>query len=53
MNESNSEKLRDATWGELCREYGWVCKVCGTAPQLGERFEDNLCDDCRLQLKNE
>ena len=53
VTESNSEKLKAGNWVDLCREYGWVCKLCGTAPQLGKRFADNLCDDCKLQLKNE
>lgn len=53
MTESKSEKLKDATWVELCRQFGWVCKLCGVVPQIGKRFEDNLCDDCRLQVKNE
>jgi len=48
-----SEKIREATWADLCRRNGWVCKVCGAVPELGKRFDGDLCDDCRLQLKNE
>jgi len=45
---SESEKLKESTWKELCRQYGWLCKMCGAVPELGKQFEDNLCDNCKL-----
>ena len=53
MSASNPDKISVAAWANLCRESGWVCKVCGAVPELGKRFDAELCDDCRLQLKNE
>jgi hypothetical protein len=53
VSASNPEKISEATWANLCREWRWVCKVFGAVPELGKRFDADLCDDCRLQLKNE
>jgi len=27
--------------------------VCGSVPERGQRFTDNLCDDCRKIVRNE
>jgi hypothetical protein len=49
----DTQRRKDDAWAKLCRENGWVCKLCGSFPEVGKRFEDELCEDCRLQIRNE
>jgi len=53
VSASNPEKITETACAKLCRERGWVCKVCGAVPALGKQFDADLCDDCTFQLKNE
>jgi hypothetical protein len=50
-NETEHDKER--VWADLCRESGWVCRICGAVPEPGQQFQDSLCDDCRKMVKNE
>jgi hypothetical protein len=49
----SSEHDKYRVWTELCRETGWVCRICGEIPDFGQEFEGNLCDECRARLRNE
>jgi hypothetical protein len=49
----DAEREKDKAWTNLCRESGWVCRICGAVPQRGQQFTDNLCDDCRKIARNE
>ena len=53
MTLSADNNERDKAWVNLCQQSGWVCKICGAVPNVGQRFEDDLCDDCKLRVKNE
>ena len=53
VNTDDPERKKDAAWANLCRAEGWVCRVCGSVPERGQRFMDNLCDDCRKIVRNE
>jgi len=52
-DSDHTQRLKEEAWKKLCRESGWVCKVCGATPEVGEEFEGELCEDCRLQIRNE
>lgn len=47
-----SEAERQLAWEKLCDENDWHCRICGALPELGQQFDNNLCDDCRFSLKN-
>ena len=47
-----SESARQLAWRELCVENGWSCRICGALPELGQQFENNLCEDCKISLRN-
>jgi hypothetical protein len=51
MSTENPDLRKAAVWQNLC-ENGWACRIYGAIPDLGTRFEKNLCDDCRLTLHN-
>jgi len=53
VSTDDSERKKDEAWANLCRAEGWVCRVCGSVPERGQRFDDNLCDDCRKIVRNE
>ena len=53
MTTQGDERRKDAAWESLCQENGWCCRVCGATPELGKQFENSLCEDCRLSMKNE
>jgi hypothetical protein len=53
VNTERSMDNSDPVWAEMCRAEGWLCKLCGAVPEYAKRFERELCDDCKLQLKNE
>jgi hypothetical protein len=53
VSTDDSERKKDEAWANLCRAEGWVCRVCGSVPERGQRFTDNLCDDCRKIVRNE
>ena len=53
VNTKTPESDSDRIWAATCLAEGWVCKLCGAVPECGKRFDDDLCDDCRLRLKNE
>jgi hypothetical protein len=53
MTKEGEERRKDAAWESLCQENGWCCRVCGATPELGKQFENRLCEDCRLSMKNE
>jgi hypothetical protein len=44
MSTDDSESEKDKAWANVCRAEGWVCRVCGSVPERGQRFQDNLCD---------
>jgi len=43
---------KQVAWEKLCEEKGWSCRICGALPDLGQQFENNLCEDCKLSLGN-
>ena len=49
----DAEREKDNVWTNLCRESGWVCRICGAVPEHGQQFTDDLCDDCRKIARNE
>lgn len=49
----DAEREKDEVWTNLCRESGWVCRICEAVPERGQQFADNLCDDCRKIARNE
>jgi hypothetical protein len=49
----DAEREKDRVWANLCRESAWVCRICGAVPERGQRFTDDLCDDCRKIARNE
>lgn len=53
VNTDDSERKKDEAWVNLCRAEGWACRVCGSIPERGQRFPDDLCDDCRKIVRNE
>ena len=53
MSAGDSERDKRTAWENLCLESGWVCKLCGAIPDIGKRFDGDLCDDCKLSVKNE
>ena len=53
MGDEDPEDRKEAAWITLCHAEGWVCRVCGFVPERGQRFADNLCDDCRKIVRNE
>lgn len=53
MTTEEEERRKATAWEGLCRENGWCCRLCGALPELGKQFEDTLCEDCRLSVKNE
>jgi hypothetical protein len=53
VNASSADRDRETAWADLCRQRGWVCEICGAVPELGKKFEDDICDECRLRLKIE
>ncbi len=52
MNTADPERRKDIAWENLCLEKGWGCRICGVIPEVGMQFKDNLCEDCRLSLRN-
>jgi hypothetical protein len=53
VSAEDSERKKDVAWEHLCQENGWACRICGTIPERGKQFENGLCEDCRLSIKNE
>jgi hypothetical protein len=53
VSTDDFERKKDAAWANLCRAEGWVCRVCGSVPERGQRFTHDLCDDCRKIVRNE
>lgn len=53
MTTEDEKRRKAAAWEGLCRENDWCCRFCGALAELGEQFEDALCEDCRLSVKNE
>jgi len=53
MSIHDTERLMDEAWAKLCQENGWTCKFCGAVPQRGQRFDNGVCDDCRLIVRSE
>jgi hypothetical protein len=53
MGDEDAESRKDEAWATLCQAEGWACRVCGCVPERGQRFADNLCDDCRKIVRNE
>jgi hypothetical protein len=51
--ENLIERNKHLAWEKLCLECGWACRLCGAIPKRGEQFENKLCEDCRLSIKNE
>jgi hypothetical protein len=49
----DAEREKDRIWANLCRESGWLCRICGAVPEHGQQFTDDLCDDCRKIARNE
>ena len=49
----DAERQKDKAWANLCRESGWVCRICGAVPERGQHFTDDLCGDCRKIARNE
>ena len=49
----DAERQKDKAWANLCRENAWVCRICGSVPEQGQHFPDDLCDDCRKIARNE
>jgi len=45
-------KHDEIAWERLCRDKGWCCRFCSSIPKVGEPFKDNVCEDCRLSMKN-
>jgi hypothetical protein len=44
---------RELAWQNLCIENDWACRICGAFPDIGTQFENNLCEDCKLAIKNQ
>jgi hypothetical protein len=44
---------QDQVWTNLCRDRGWVCRICGAMPERGQQLTYDLCDDCRKIARNE
>jgi hypothetical protein len=53
VSTHDSENKKDEAWANLCLAEGWVCRVCGSVPERGQRFTNDLCDDCRKIVRNE
>jgi hypothetical protein len=52
MGNEETEREKDQAWTSLCHESGWECRICGSVPERGQQFVDNLCDDCRNMTHN-
>jgi hypothetical protein len=52
MSTADPERRKDIAWEHLSLENGWSCRICGAIPDVGVQFENNLCEDCRLSLRN-
>ena len=52
MSSADQHRQRDIAWEHLSLENGWSCRICGAIPAVGVKFEDNLCEDCTLSLRN-
>jgi len=52
MSTPDPERRRDIAWEAHCLENGWSCRFCGAIPDVGTQFENNLCEDGRLSLRN-
>jgi hypothetical protein len=52
MSAAGSGRRPDIAWENLCLEKGWCCRICGALPEIGKQFENDLCEDCRLTLRN-
>ena len=51
MSAENASREQLA-WNEFCMSKGWACRLCGEIPEIGKQFNDNLCEDCQLSLRN-
>jgi hypothetical protein len=45
VNSEDLEREKEKAWERLCHESGWVCRICGEAPQCGQQF-GNLLGIC-------
>jgi len=52
MSTADPERQKAIAWENLSLEKGWCCRICGVIPELGKQFENNLCEDCKLSLRN-
>ena len=50
--QAASEEAKHLAWEKLCAENGWSCRICGAFPELGQQLEDNVCEDCKISLRN-
>jgi len=46
------DAAKQLAWQQLCEENGWRCRICGAVPELGQQFENNICEDCKISLRN-
>ena len=47
-----SDPAKQLAWQQLCEENGWRCRICGGLPEIGQQFENNVCEDCKISLRN-
>jgi len=52
MSTADPERRKDIAWANLSRENGPSCRICGAVPEAGLQLENDLCEDCRLSLRN-
>ena len=52
MSSADQERRKDIAWETLSFENGWSCRICGAIPAVGVQFEHNLCEVCKLSLRN-
>lgn len=52
-NSEKSERDRERVWADVCWAADWTCKLCDAVTERGRRFYGDVCDDCKLRIKNE